>query len=102
MSLDLRATNLYPIVKTFTANQTATQVLLPKTARKITIGCEQHEIFFSQIGTDGVVLGADKAFITGGAYLQIDLGKGSNRSNALYIATKSSSSALVTLIFEEA
>lgn len=101
MSLDLQSANLYPIVKVFTANQTATEVLLPKTALKVTIGCEQHDIYWSQVGTDGQILGNDKAFIGGAGYMQIVLGRGKNRSDALYIATKSSSSADVTLIFEE-
>ncbi len=101
MSLDLRSSNLYPSVKVFTANQLATEVLLPKTANKVTIGCEQHEIHWSTVGTDGIALGADKAYIDGGAYMQLSLGKGYNRSNAIYIATKSASTATVILIFEE-
>jgi hypothetical protein len=101
MSLDYRSENLYPIVKTFTATQTATEVQIPKTCLKVTIGCEQHEIYWSQVGEDGQLLGANKAFIDGGAYMQVTLGRGKNRSSSIYIATKSSSSALVTLIFEE-
>ena len=53
------------------------------------------------MGTDGQILGNDKVFIGGAGYMQVVLGRGKNRSDALYIATKSSSSADVTLIFEE-
>lgn len=101
MSLDLQSSNTYPKVKVFTANQTATEIKLPKTARKVTIGCDQHEIHWSDTGTDGVILGNDKVPLPAGSYMQVHLAKGRNRSPNIYIATKSSSSADVVLIFEE-
>ena len=101
MSIDLRNQNQSTFVKTFTANQTATEIHLPSISNTVTIGCEQHEIYWSHTGTDGVILGADKDWIAGGAKQQIKTGRGKNRMNTIYIATKSSSSAIVTLIFEE-
>lgn len=101
MALDLRSESLATFVKTFTANQTATEIQLPKICNTVTIGCEQHEIYWSHEGTEGQALGADKDWIGGGAKQAIKVGRGRNRMDTIYIATKSSSSALVTLIFEE-
>jgi len=101
MSIDLSSQTKALFVKTFTANQTATEITLPRNTNTVTIGCEQHDIYWSHEGTHGQVLGADKDWLTGGAKQAIKVGRGKNRTNQIYIATKSSSSALVTLIFEE-
>jgi len=101
MSLDYRSLNLYPIVKVFTAIQTATEIEVPQTSLVVMIGCEQHDIYWATVGTDGQILGQDKVFMHGGSYMQIKLGRGKNRTTKIYIMTKSASSADVTLIFEE-
>jgi len=101
MSIDLRSQTQALFVKTFTANQTATEIILPRNTNTVTIGCEQHDIYWSHEGTHGQALGADKDWLTGGAKQAVKVGRGKNRTNQIYIATKSSSSALVTLIFEE-
>ena len=101
MSLDLRSDKRACFVKVFTANQTATEILIPAIAATVTIGCEQHEIYWSNEGTDGQALGSNKDWITNGAKIAIKPGRGKNKMNAIYIATKSSTSAEVTLIFEE-
>jgi len=101
MSIDLSSQTKALFVKTFTANQTATEIILPRNTNTVTTGCEQHDIYWSHEGTHGQVLGADKDWLTGGAKQAIKVGRGKNRTNQIYIATKSSSSALVTLIFEE-
>jgi|DEB0MinimDraft_10_1074344.scaffolds.fasta_scaffold106901_1 hypothetical protein len=101
MSIDLSSQTKALFVKTFTANQTATEITLPRNTNTVTIGCEQHDIYWSHEGTHGQALGADKDWLTGGAKQAVKVGRGKNRTNQIYIATKSSSSALVTLIFEE-
>lgn len=101
MSLDLRSDNRACFVKVFTAYQTATQILIPSIAATVTIGCEQHDIYWSNEGTDGQVLGVNKDWLSSGAKIAIKPGRGKNKMNSIYIATKSSSSASVTLIFEE-
>jgi len=101
MSIDLRSETRALFVRVFTANQTATEIILPTIANTVTIGCEQHEIYWSDQGTHGQVLGTNKDWLAGGAKQQFKVGRGSNRTNRIYIQTKSSSSALVTLIFEE-
>jgi len=101
MSIDLSSQTKALFVKTFTANQTATEIILPRNTNTVTIGCEQHEIYWSHEGTHGQALGADKDWLTGGSKQAVKVGRGKNRTNQIYIATKSSSSALVTLIFEE-
>jgi len=101
MSIDLSSQTKALFVKIFTANQTATEITLPRNTNTVTIGCEQHDIYWSHEGTHGQALGADKDWLTGGAKQAVKVGRGKNRTNQIYIATKSSSSALVTLIFEE-
>jgi len=101
MSIDLRSETRALFVRVFTANQTATEIILPPIANTVTIGCEQHEIYWSHEGTHGQVLGTNKDWLAGGSKQQVKVGRGSNRTNRIYIATKSSSTADVTLIFEE-
>jgi hypothetical protein len=101
MALDLRGERAACFVRTFTANQTATEIQIPAIATTVTIGCENHSIYWSHEGTEGQTLGANKDFIAGGAKMAIKAGRGRNKMDTIYIATKSSSSATVTLIFEE-
>tara|TARA_R100001460_G_scaffold1316_1_gene5057 strand:- start:6426 stop:6734 length:309 start_codon:yes stop_codon:yes gene_type:complete len=101
MALDLQGINIYPIVKTLTVYQTATEVLVPKSARVMQIGAQTHKLYWSSSGEDGVVLGAHKDFIAREAKQSIHLGRGRNRHDAIYISTQSASSATVTLVFSE-
>lgn len=102
MSQDYTSLNSYPIIRNFNAIQTWTQILLPTKGRVITVGCEQHDIYVSFEGTDGgSVTGINKVFIKSGGYMAINRGRGNNQHNSIYIATKSSSSAEVTVILEE-
>lgn len=102
MSVNLRSENTYPIIKNFTAVQTWTEVLLPSKAQIMTVGCEQHDIYVSFTGTEGgAIAGVDKVFIKSHGYLAIKRGQGTNQHDTIYVATKSSSSAEVTLILEE-
>ena len=103
MSQDYRSINTYPIIRNFNAIQTWTAVNLPSKANiVITVGCEQHDIFISFEGTDGgSTTGVHKIFIKSGGYMSINRGRGNNQHDTIYIATKSSSSAEVTVILEE-
>ena len=102
MSVDLRSVDTYPIVKNFSAVQTWTEVELPSKGQIITVGCEQHDIYFSFSGTHGgSTSGVDKVFIKSGGFFEIKRGRGTNQHDKIYIATKSSSSAEVTIILEE-
>jgi len=102
MSVNLKAVNIYPIIKNFTAVQTWTEVNLPSKGVILTIGCEQHDIYFSFTGTDGGgIAGVDKVFIKSGGYFAINMGKGTNQYSNVYIASKSSASAEVTVTIEE-
>lgn len=102
MSINYKSLNTYPIIKNFTAVQTWTEVELPSKAFTVTIGCEQHDIYVSFTGTDGgAIAGVDKIFIKAGGYMALNMGRGSNQHTKVYVATKSSSSAEVTIIMEE-
>ena len=102
MSVNLRTENTYPIIKNFTGVQTWTEVILPSKGQIITIGCEQHDIYVSFTGTEGGgISGVDKVFIKAGGFLAITRGRGTNQHDKVYVATKSSSSAEVTIILEE-
>lgn len=102
MSQDYRSINTYPIIRNFNAIQTWTAVNLPSKAYVLTVGCEQHDIYVSFEGTDGgSITGINKVFIKAGGYMAINRGRGNNQHDTMYIATKSSSSAEVTVIMEE-
>ena len=102
MSIDLRTTNIYPIIKNLTSIQTWTEVLIPSKANTITVGCESHDIYISFTGTDGgAVPGVDKAFIKANGYMELKRGRGTNQHDKLYVANKSSSSAEITIVLEE-
>jgi len=102
MSQNYLSLNIFPIIRNFNAIQTWTDVVLPGKCRVITVGCEQHDIFVSFEGTEGgATAGVHKIFIKAGGYMSINRGRGTNQHSNIQIATKSSSSAEVTLIFEE-
>lgn len=101
MALDLQGLNSYPLVKTITVYQTATEILVPKTARHIQIGAQTHKLYWASEGTDGVVLGAHKDFIAKEAKQVVHLGRGRNRNDGIYISTQNAVSATVTLVFSE-
>lgn len=102
MSQDYRQLNVFPIIKNFNAIQTWTDVTVPPKGRILTIGCEQHDIYVSVEGTEGgATLGVNKMFIKAGGYVVFNLGRGTNQHDTMQIATKSSSSAEVTVIIEE-
>ena len=101
MAVDYQGFNSYPLVKTITVYQTATEILVPKTARYIQIGAETHKLYWSSEGTDGQVLGANRDFIAKEAKQIVHLGRGRNRSGVIYISTQTAGSATVTLAFSE-
>ena len=101
MSINLQSDNTFPIVKTITVYQTATESLLPANARHIQIGAQTHKLYWSSEGTDGQILGAHKDFIAKEAKQVVNLGRGRNRHDAIYISTQSAASATVTLVFSE-
>jgi hypothetical protein len=102
MSENYKGLNTFPIIRNFNAIQTWTNVSLPGKAIMITVGCEQHDIYVSFEGTEGgATSGVHKIFIKAGGYMSINRGRGTNQHSNIQIATKSSSSAEVTLIFEE-
>lgn len=102
MAQNYRTVNTYPAIKNFNAIQTWTDVTLPSKGKVVTVGCEQHDIYVSFEGTEGGgTAGVNKLFIKAGGYIAINMGRGTNQHSSIQIATKSSSSAEVTVIFEE-
>ncbi len=83
-SIDLRASNTYPLVKNFSAVQTWTEVSIPSKGQIVTVGCEQHDIYISFTGTQGGgTSGVDKIFIKSGGFFAIKIGQGSNQHDKL-------------------
>jgi hypothetical protein len=102
VSQDYKSLNTFPIIRGFNAIQTWTNVVLPGKCRQITVGCEQHDIYVTFEGTEGgSTAGVHKIFIKSGGYMTMNRGRGTNQNSSMQIATKSSSSAEVTLIMEE-
>ena len=102
MSYDYSSNKLYPAIKNLTASPTWTDIVLPPKGKVITVGSESHDLYVSFEGTEGGgTAGVNKLFIKGGGYMAINMGRGTNQHNKIQIATKSSSSAEVTVILEE-
>ena len=102
MSQDYSGQRIFPAIKNFSAIPTWTDVVLPPKGKIVTVGSEAHDIYVSFEGTEGGgTAGVNKLFIKSGGYIQINMGRGTNNHNTIQIATKSSSSAEVTVILEE-
>lgn len=102
MSQDYSRINIYPIIKNFSAVQTWTEVDLPSKGRLVTVGCESADVYVSLEATEGGSTGTvNKLFIKSGGYMMIDMGRGTNNLSRIQIATKTLSSAIVTVIIEE-
>ena len=82
--------------------QTWTEVDLPSKGRIVTVGCESGDIYVSLEGVEGgSTSGVNKLFIKSGGYMMLDMGRGTNNLYSIQIATKTLSSAIVTVIIEE-
>jgi hypothetical protein len=92
----------YPFFFNFTASTTTTEVQLPNTCRRVTIGCENHKLYISRNGaTDGGSLTSNRAFVPSGNYITLSLGKGKERAESIFISTSGAGSADVSLVLEE-
>ena len=101
MAVDLRSENNYPIVKVVSiTNTVCLEVQLPSSSRNVKIACNTEDIFFTSVGTDGVILGADKALIKVNEYFSQKLARGNNRIDSIFLQS-SAAPATVTLIFDE-
>jgi len=102
VSQDYSRINIYPIIKNFSAVQTWTEVNLPSKGRLVTVGCEAGDVYVSMEAVEGgSTSGVNKLFIKSGGYMMIDMGRGTNNLSSIQIATKTLSSAEVTVIIEE-
>lgn len=103
MAQDLRSLNVYPAFKTFNiADDACTEIQLPSAANQVSIGAEGTKIFLGQNGyAEGDDIDqTDSAFIPGGNFLIIKLGKGKNRASSLFVQS-SSGTAKCCVILEE-
>jgi hypothetical protein len=101
MSLDYRALNTFPLIKTFSASTSNTEILVPANASFMTVQSPSHKIFVATDGTDGGAPSAHRVEITSGGSMELRLAKGSNRQISIFIATNGASSADINLVFEE-
>lgn len=100
MAENFRTERNFPVIKNFGVTDTWTEVLLPSKAKIITIGSED-DIYVSFEGIEGgAYTNTNKMFIKADGYMALNLGRGTNQHNSIYICSKSSS-ADITIIFEE-
>lgn len=98
--LDLKALNQFPSVRVLPGGTTNTQIDIPRKASKVTIHCETRKFYVAFSGTDGGTPETNKFPMPAGSYISIELGRGSNRSQSMYLATDSSGGD-ISLLFEE-
>lgn len=92
----------YPFFYNFTGGTTTTEVQIPNTCRRITIGSENHKIYICRNGaTDGGAVPSNRLFVPAGNYITLSLGKGKERAETVYIAASSSSNADISIVLEE-
>jgi hypothetical protein len=102
MSEDLRNLNVYPAFYNFTAGDTTTtEILLPSAATKITLGGIGKEIYLCRNGaTDGGAVPTHRATVPQSNYMELRLGRGKNRPESIFVASKSGN-AEISIILEE-
>jgi hypothetical protein len=101
MSLDYRSLNTFPLIKTFSASTSNTEILVPANASFMTVQSPSHKIFVATDGTDGGSPSAHRVEISSGGSIELKLAKGYNRQVSIYIATHAAASADINLVFEE-
>lgn len=89
MALDLSTVTKFPYYKVVNvSNSTCTEIILPKTCRRLELGCEAHKIYVAQNGAaDGVALPTDKFFIPKNNAKSISIGQGAERIDSIFVQT---------------
>ena len=102
MSEDLRNLNQYPAFYNFTATDTTTtEILLPSAATQISLGAQGKELYVCRNGaTDGGAVPSNKMTVPQSNYVVLRLGRGKNRPDSIFVASKSGN-AEVSIILEE-
>tara|TARA_R110000744_G_scaffold17257_2_gene46925 strand:+ start:222 stop:527 length:306 start_codon:yes stop_codon:yes gene_type:complete len=92
---------LFPYFYNFTVTANMTQIKIPNSARRVTIGSQDHQLYLATNGAaDGESPPTHKAFIPKSNYLSINMGRGNNRNSYIYVSS-AATSAEVSLILEE-
>jgi hypothetical protein len=102
MSEDLRSLNVYPAFYNFTAGDTTTtEILLPSPATQISLGSVGKEIYVCRNGaTDGGAVPTHKMTVPQSNYIVLKLGRGKNRPESIFVASKSGN-AEISIVLEE-
>ena len=102
MSEDLRNLNIYPAFYNFTAgDSTTTEILLPSPATQISLGAQGKEIYVCRNGaTDGGAVPTHKMTVPQSNYIVLRLGRGKNRPESIFVASKSGN-AEISIVLEE-
>ena len=99
---DLSKKNIFPYCHNFTANTDLTQITLPDNAKTVNIGSEDQKLFFVvNGGTDGGSIPTNKGFIPKNNYFQIKMGRGYNRTNDIFVASRGGTAEVSIIMFEE-
>ena len=99
---DLRAAaQILPHCHNFTVTQLLTEVVIPTSASIVKVGSQDKKIFWCQNGgTDGGTLPTNHAFVPKDNYYPIEMGRGLNRAQSIFVAS-SSGSATVSIVLVE-
>ena len=99
MATELSATNAYPFFKVVSVGTTATEIIIPEGARKVTLGASSALYVAQNGGTDGGTMPADKAFVTASNYLELTFKYNTQRATSIFVAAQTGT-ASVSIILE--
>ena len=102
MSEDLRSHNQFPYFHNFiVSDDVTTEILIPATCSRVSLGSINKDLFVYKNGaTDAGTPPSNKGFIPKSNYLSIQIGKGLERIDSIFISSQSGS-ADVSVILEE-
>ena len=101
---DYRALHTFPCMKTFTANDsTCVELILHNDCRRITIFAED-DMFIGQQGHshgDNISEHADVFIYKDGDKFVMNIGKGRNRADSIFVQSSNSSTTVYVMLEEE-
>lgn len=103
MDLDLTTINRYPIIKTMSIDSVLSRIRLPPRAKKITIGTQAGALWVTNDGAavEGQAPPAHKCFIPNFGYFQMVLGRGSDKTNDIYVSLQTGTGDIHIVLEDE-
>ena len=98
---DLTGVNMFPYFHNFTGSSNLSQIKIPSSAGKVTIGSQDQKLYVAQNGaTDGQAPPANRSFIPKDNIKEFKMGRGYNRSDSLFVCCQTGSGN-ISIILEE-